>query len=293
MITIFTPAYNRAHTLPKLYDSLQKQTSKDLEWLIVDDGSSDNTAELITNYKSQVTSFPIRYYRQENSGKHTAINKGLELAQGELFFIVDSDDYLTPDAVETICQDWEMVWDKNLCGISYLRGYSDGSVIGNGYPDADHAIANFIDMRYNKGVGGDKAEVWVTKYMRKYQYPVFEGEKFFGESWLWINLARERDMLWRNKIIYITEYLEGGLSLSGRKMRIKNPQGGACNSLNAMDSAFKMSQRVKMCWLYIAYSIFAKKSFSQIMSMPYKSMVLLNFPLGYLLYCYWNYKYNN
>ena len=286
MVTIFTPSYNRAHTLPMLYKSLCKQTCKNFEWLIVDDGSTDNTEEIISEYKSQTLDFPILYHKKENGGKHTAINRGVELAKGELFFIVDSDDVLTSDAVATILNDWKDIRDKNLCGISYLRGYSETEVIGDEQP-VDHGIDNFVNVRFNLGIGGDKAEVWVTEYLRLYPYPVFEGEKFFGETWLWIKLARERDMLWVNKIIYITEYLEGGLSKSGRALRIKCPMGGLTNALELMSKEFTLKNRIKQALLYEAYSFFAKRSLSNIFDMPYKMLVAATLPIGYLLHLNW------
>lgn len=291
MITIFTPAYNRAYILPKLYESLCAQTCKDFEWLVVDDGSSDGTEEQITNYKLQITDFPIRYFKQENGGKHTAINRGLAEAKGELFFIVDSDDRLTPDAVETIYKDWEPVKYKNLCGISYLRGYSDGKVIGDDYPEADHTIANFIDMRYNKGIGGDKAEVWVTDIMKQYPYPKFEGERFFGESWNFIQQSEGHDMLWVNKLIYVCEYLEGGLTQSGRSLRIKCPNGGREMSKIAMTERFSLKTRLKNAMLYVAYGYFAKNTLREMLNVKQRPLVVMMLPAGWALYKYWKYKF--
>ena len=302
MITIFTPAYNRAHTLPKLYESLLKQTSKEFEWVIVDDGSTDGTEELVSGFKefqkvssfkfqvSGAVPFEIRYFKQENGGKHTAINRGLELAQGELFFIVDSDDYLTPDAVETILHDWEKVRDKNLCGISYLRGYSEDKVIGDQHTK-DGEIANFVEMRYNRGIAGDKAEVWVTEIMKQYPYPKYEGERFFGESWNFIQQSEEHDMLWRNKIIYLCEYLEGGLTQSGRALRIRCPRGGRDMSLIAMGPRFSMKVRLKNAMLYVAYCFFAKMSLKEMLNNGQRALSLLMLPAGWALYKYWNYKF--
>lgn len=295
MITIFTPAYNRAYILPKLYESLFVQTCMDFEWLVVDDGSTDETESLIENYKLQITdytpSFEITYIKQENGGKHTAINRGLKEAKGELFFIVDSDDRLTPDAVGTICKDWETVKDKNLCGISYLRGYSDGKAIGDGYPEADHIIANFIDMRYNKGIGGDKAEVWVTDIMNQFPYPKYEGERFFGESWNFIQQSEEHDMLWVNKVIYICEYLEGGLTQSGRSLRIRCPKGGREMSRITMSERFSLKTRLKNAMLYVAYSFFAKDSLKKMLQVEQQMLVLTMIPAGWALYKYWKHKF--
>ena len=292
LITVFTPAYNRAHLLPRLYESLCKQTFKDFEWLIVDDGSTDDTKSLSLSLSSREgTDFPIRYFYQENGGKPSAFNNGIGRAKGELFFIVDSDDYITPDALETIHNDWEMVKDKGLCGISYLKGYINKGVIGNEHPQ-DGFIGDFVDVRIKQNTGGDKAEVWVTKLLNQYRYPIFPGEKFIGESYIWYQLTEKYKMLFRNKLIYLAEYLEGGLSQSGRSMRIKCPLGAIELCKVCMSPRFGFSFREKKTILYVAYHFFAKKSFKEMMMTPYKGLVLLNYIPGYLLYRYWNWKFN-
>lgn len=292
LITVFTPAYNRAHLLPRLYESLCKQTFKDFEWLIVDDGSTDDTKSLSLSLSSREgTDFPIRYFYQENGGKPSAFNNGIGRAKGELFFIVDSDDYITPDALETIHNDWEMVKDKGLCGISYLKGYINKGVIGNEHPQ-DGFIGDFVDVRIKQNTGGDKAEVWVTKLLNQYRYPIFPGEKFIGESYIWYQLTEKYKMLFRNKLIYLAEYLEGGLSQSGRAMRIKCPLGAIELCKVCMSPRFGFSFREKKTMLYVAYHFFAKKSFKEMMTTPYKGLVLLNYIPGYLLYRYWNWRFN-
>lgn len=291
LITVFTPTFNRANTLQRLYESLLGQTCYDFEWIVVDDGSIDDTYNLIQSFYKKNHSFEIRYFYQENGGKHTAINRGMIEANGELFFIVDSDDVLTADAIRTIVDDWKKVEDNNLCGISYLRGFSENKVIGDQHP-TDHGIGNFIDVRVNQNVGGDKAEVWVTKLMRAFPFPVFPNEKFIGETYIWYQLAEKYDMLFVNKIIYITEYLGGGLTKSGKAMRIKNPLGAIELCKIAMSPSFCYKAREKKAMLYVAYHFFAKKGFKDMMVVPYKGLVLLNYVPGYLLYRYWNLKYN-
>lgn len=290
MITIFTPTYNRAYIIGKLYQSLCNQTSKDFEWLIVDDGSTDNTESIINSYNEENKIF-IRYYKQENGGKHTAINKALDLAEGELFFIVDSDDWLTEDAVETIICDWEKVRSNDLCGISYLRGHTDGKVMGPLFPK-DKFIDNFIDVRVNGGILGDKAEAWDTQKLRQYRFPTFPREKFIAEGYLWYQLGLKYDMLFVNKVIYICEYLDGGLTKSGKKMRIQNPLGGIATSLMQMNPRSKFTYRLKKSLLYVAYSFFANKGIKDMISCKYKNIIIPCIPFGWMLYKYWNRKYN-
>lgn len=299
LVTVVTPTYNRARELPRLYDSLFMQTCKDFEWLIIDDGSSDETMSVVqrwTNVSSPKGEegrglFPIRYLYKENGGKHTALNVAFREVQTELLFIVDSDDVLTPDAIATIYEDWAMVKGRKLCGISYLRGYSEKQVIGDSFPQ-DRCIDSFINVRYNQGFDGDKAEVWATKYLRDFQYPETPGERFISESVAWIYLAREHDMLFRNKILYITEYLEGGLTDEGRRLRFQCPVNMAYGSLETMSHHFSWKIRIKETLLYIVYSKFGRKKFREIVDCPYKILATAFYIPGLLLYSFWKWKYS-
>lgn len=292
LVTVFTPTYNRATLLPRLFESLSKQTCLDFEWLIVDDGSIDETEQLVnTNFKAAETKFEIRYFKKENGGKHTAINRGLELAKGDLFFIVDSDDILTPDAIETIKKDYLSIKDNpKLCGIGYLRGYDSDKVIGDKYSN-DRFISNFIDERYNRGVDGDKAEVWLTKYLKEFRYPEYKGEKFISESVAWVWLAERYDMLFVNKIIYITEYQKGGLSDKGRRLRFQCPHLMAYGSLISMTKKFSFKIRIRETLLYIVYSLFGHFGWKKIFNCQYKSLVFICAIPGWALYKLWKIKY--
>lgn len=288
-VTVVTPTYNRATHLQTLYRSLCSQTVGGFTWLIIDDGSTDNTTDVVNGMKSDI--FNIEYQRKENGGKHTALNLAIDIVETELFFIVDSDDTLTNNAIETIEEDWRKVKGKDLCGISYLRGYSQEVPIGDIFPK-DKLIDSFADVRVNKKVYGDKAEVWATKYLKRYRFPVYKGEKFLVESYLWLQISKIADMLFINKIIYLTEYLEGGLTKSGRRLRIKCPKGGMAFNLILMDKTYPMRDRIKSGILYSVYSFFSHKDFKETYDIPYKALFLICYPIGYLVYLYWNYKYN-
>ncbi len=289
-ITIVTPSYNRADRLGALYRSLCRQTNGCFEWLIVDDGSEDDTKQVVEGMLSE-GKLSIAYIYKPNSGKHTALNLAIQKVTTELFFIVDSDDILTPDAVETILRDWEKVKGHHLCGIGYLRGYEREKVIGDLYTK-DGLEDTFINERYNRGINGDKAEVWVTKYLREAGgFPEYLGERFVSESVLWIKMARKRKMLFRNKIIYITEYLQGGLSDSGRALRFQCPHLMAYGSLETMSKEFSWKIRLKESLLYVIYSKFGRSSFRSILNCPYKKLVLAGYLPGLLLYHYWKKKY--
>lgn len=290
LITVVTPAYNRGKILQNLYQSLKNQTTKEFIWLVVDDGSTDDTEALVMGYQEEA-SFQVNYVKKENGGKHTALNVAIEQVKTELFFIVDSDDILTSDAIETVLSDWEHKRDDTLCGLSYLRGFDAAAVIGDSFPN-DGERDTFISMRYNRGVGGDKAEVWVTGCLKEFGgFPVFDGEKFISESVLWIKIARKYEMIHRNKIIYITEYLKGGLSKTGRTLRFKCPQGMAYGSLETMTNDFTWIIRLKETLLYIVYSKFGKKSLQEMLRCPFPLWVSLAYLPGVLLYRIWKYQY--
>lgn len=309
LITIFTATYNRASLLTNLYQSLKNQTSHNIEWLIVDDGSTDNTEIVIEKIqKNNKNLFPIRYYQKTNGGKHTAINVGAREAKGDLFFIVDSDDLLTPDAVSTITSDWQEHHSSHICGLSYLKGYihNPKASLGHSYSEATSFIGNYIDVRYNRGVSGeDHAEIFRTELLRDFPFTEYPNERFMSEAIVWIRLGKRWKMLFVNKIIYLAEYVDGGLTLQGKRLRFQCPLGGIEGSLETMSHEFRLRTRIKQTLLYIVYSRFAQRSLSeiyfptseinqrQIQSIPH-FQVLLSICLlpGLALYHYWRRKYH-
>jgi len=218
MLTIFTPAYNRAYILPQLYKSLCAQTCSDFEWLIVDDGSTDDTNSLIEKYLHEGR-VKIRYFRKENGGKHRAINFGVKEAFGQWFFIVDSDDCLTSDAVAWIQKTAELIEDDNrFAGLSGIRIKPNGEKIGGG-GNFGNIDANAIDIRLKYGVVGDLAEVYKTDILRQYPFPEIEGEKFCPEALVWFRIARQYMLRYCHKGIYVCEYLSDGLTAKITKLR--------------------------------------------------------------------------
>ena len=225
MITVFTPTYNRAHTLPALYCSLLKQTYTDFEWLIIDDGSTDNTQELIGSFIKE-DRISIRYKQVPNGGKHRAINKGTELANGKYFFIVDSDDLLTSDALAKIkCWFDEIEPDKDkFAGVAGQKGTDTLHALGTTF-DKDHVDIPYYD-RTRFGIRGDKAEAFYTDILRRYKFPEFPGENFITEAVVWCKIAQDGYSLrYFNDIIYICEYLADGLTKNATARRIKNIRG--------------------------------------------------------------------
>ena len=226
-VTVFTPAYNRGFIIEKLYESLRHQTNMNFEWIVIDDGSQDNTQLLFRKWMSEINDFKITYRRVENGGKHRAINKAVEMASSEAFFIVDSDDYLVDSAIEYVIRWFETIrLDNGYAGISGLRGGNSEQPIG-GWGKFDTPYIDITNLeRKNYGLLKDKAEVYKTSILKKYPFPEYPGENFISESVVWNAIARDGYKLrWYNKIIYICQYLEGGLTRNGYIKNIKNPRG--------------------------------------------------------------------
>ena len=289
LVTVVTPTYNRSHLLGKLFESLKTQINKGFDWLIVDDGSTDDTQTVVEAF-SKTADFEIRYIKKENGGKHTALNLAFKQQNAKYTFIVDSDDILTEDAVQLIYNNDKIVTENNLAGVCFLRGYDKETAIGQSF--LQEGIFNDIDVRMRQKIGGDKAEVWRSDILRNYAFPVFAGERFQGENYVWWQIAMEYDMLYVNKIVYIGNYLDDGLSKAGKKLRISCPLGGMENSRIAFNKKFPMRERIKRAWLFICYGFFAKKSVAEIIRhSECKSLIIPNLLFGWLLYIYWKKKY--
>lgn len=217
MISICTPTYNRAKLLKRLYESLKNQNFKQFEWIIIDDGSTDNTEEIVTSFINE-NLLDIRYIKKKNGGKHTALNVGIDNAKGELFWIVDSDDYIVEDSLQYIWNKWREIDNKNeFAGLSGLRGYSNGEIIGTATDD-EYIDCDVLSYRYKYRILGDKSEVYKTNILKKFKFPEFDGEKYVTEAVVWNRIANENLKLrFFNEVIYICEYLEGGLTNTSDK----------------------------------------------------------------------------
>ena len=224
LITVFTPTYNRAKLLPRLHKSLQEQTNKDFEWVIVDDGSTDNTKEVIENIIiQQENDFPIRYFYKENGGKHTAINQGVKLALGELFLILDSDDSLpvySLEKIQTFCK--ENRGQSNFGGVCGLMGHHNGTMIGSGFPYKTLYV-NTIELKYKYHVTGDLLEVFKTDVLKEFPFPEITDERFCPEDLVWNRIARKYKLYCFKEIVYFRDYLDGGLTDKIIEIRMKSP----------------------------------------------------------------------
>ena len=289
MITVLTPTFNRGGRLQSLWDSLQKQTVKDFEWLVVDDGSTDGTKDLITQLQEK-SDFPIRYIYKNNGGKHTALNVGIQTICSELIFIVDSDDCVTDDAVESILKIHKKYRSQNnICGYAFLRAFPDGKINGKKF-DVDEKIGSYIDVRVNgDDTGADKAEVFKTHCLKEFPFPEYPNEKFLGEDLVWVRMARKYEMVHINKAIYVGNYLEGGLTNNRRKHNIASPVGCMHRAEEFMESDLKTRYRIKGGLQYIVYGRFAGvKVVDLIRKSRHKVLATVCIPGGLFLHSRWS-----
>lgn len=290
LLTILTPTYNRGKFLRKLYKSLLRQEIFEFQWLIIDDGSTDDTGIIVKEFENSF--FRVDYYFKDNGGKHTALNFSHPYILGDWVFVVDSDDILTRDAIELVMQYIEKYKSINRVGaISFERMNKQGILLSKNNFNGE-LVSNAIDYRINSNIIGDQAEIYRTKIFKLFKFPVFDGEKFLSESFLHINAAYICDTLYVSKPIYVTEYLDDGLTKSGRRMRLRNPLGGQVHGSLYFSKRFKLKYRIKGMLLYISYGLFAGQSITAMYRKTgYKELFVMNLPLGILLYFYWRFKY--
>lgn len=249
------------------------------EWLVIDDGSTDDTELLIGKYQKE-SSFPIRYYKQENGGKHRAINKAVKMAHGDLFFIVDSDDYIPYNAVERLEYYYSQIKDNpSFCGVAGSRCYPDGRKVGG---EVDYQIldTDVVTFREKLKIKGDMAEAWKTAVLREYPFPEFVGEKFVTEALVWNEIARKYKLRFFNERIYICEYLADGLTKNIRRHHRCSPRGTMLFYCSLMrDERFNVCSRVKAAVSYWRYTIGYQ---GKRMSLPWWAHFFL--PFGWLFY---------
>lgn len=287
-ITVLTPAYNRGTLLEKLYESLCAQDCKDFEWLIVDDGSTDDTSEHVEQMK-QTADFPIFYHRKENGGKHTALNYAYQFIKTPLTFIVDSDDSLTGDAISYVNEIYKRYKNESdLCGFSFLRGKPDGGYLSTSGVPQDGMKESYVECRINRNIGGDMAETWYTHCLKEYPFPEFQGEKFLGEDIVWIRMSEKYKMRFFNRVIYISDYLEDGLTNNRRKHNIKSPNGCIARSEAFLDSDSNIKAKIKAALQYQIYGRFAQIDLSKMYQKTNsKGLFVLCFLPAQILYIIW------
>ena len=291
-ITILTPLYNRDEYIDKLYYCLCAQTQKDFQWLVIDDGSENDLSERFSEF-AEYSEFTVEYHRKENGGKHTALNYSHPFIKGDWVLILDSDDILTVDAVETALAYIEKYSTNPDIGIiSFLKG-TDANTSQVKF-SSEETVSDHITYRINQKREGDCCEIVRSDVLKEFPFPVFVGEKYLSEAHLWIGSADKYKSVYIPKIIYIYEYIEGGLTASGRKMWRTCPLGGMHSQIVGLNKRCSFVYRAKRAMLLHYYGrILNMKARDICRDSGHPAFVRLFTIPGFALYKYWENKYNN
>ncbi len=283
-LTVFTPTYNRAYCIHQCYESLKRQTCKDFIWLIIDDGSTDNTKGIVKGWIDE-NIIQIKYHWQDNQGMHGAHNTAYDLIDTELNVCIDSDDYMPDDAVEKIIDIWKKYGSNEVSGIIALDANHKNEIIGTRLPQ--HIKRSTLFDLYTKyGVTGDKKLVYRTELTKQYPYPLFENERYVGLAYKYHMIDKQYEMILMNEIICCVEYLEDGSSRNMLHQYRKNPRGFAFYRKEMMklpfgSSSFKFRQAIH----YVSSSLMSR-NWRFLQETPSKRLTLLAIPLGIALYFY-------
>lgn len=282
ILTVFTPTYNRAYSLPRTYNSLNNQTCKDFIWLIVDDGSADNTKELVDQWIKEDNGFEIQYIYKGNGGMHTAHNTAYANIRTEINTCIDSDDAMPEDAVEKILNHWEKVKDKGYAGIIALDAdITFGKVIGKGFPEG--LTETTVSGYYANGGVGDKKLIYRTDIINQYpEYPVFEGEKYFSLAYKYRLIDQKYRMSVLNEIVCLVEYQADGSTNNMIRQYYRNPKGFSEWRKIRMKYPDSKKRVFIDCVHYVAESRLAGNK-HYIRESPEKFLTVLAIPAGFIL----------
>lgn len=293
--TIFTPTYNREKTLHRVYNSLRKQISKNFEWLIIDDGSTDSTYQLVQKWQKK-SNFNISYYFQKNSGKYIARNEAIQKAKGEFFITLDSDDACVENALEKLINIWKSISDnkKNkFAGIICLTKSQNGLIVGDKFPKSNF-ITNFLKLKYLLKIKGEKWVCLRTEILKKYLFETNIKTKFLPEGIVWSRISRDYDFLGVNIPLRIYYQDEGNNQLT--KASPKKYSVGLAywhKTILNTELDFFINSPLDFFKSGILYARFSfhnntslKKQFKELNKFLGKLIFLSTFILGYLVYLY-------
>ena len=284
LLTVFTPTYNRAHTLPRTYDSLKKQDCFCFEWLIIDDGSTDGTDKLVEKWMKENNPFKIRYIYKKNGGMHTAYNTAYDNIDTELNVCIDSDDCLALGAARKIAEAWKIMKEYGYAGLIGLDADMKGNIIGTGFPK--NMKETTYSEYYGKGGRGDKKFVFRTDVIKKYPpYPEFEGENYVGISCKFAIIDQDYKMGVLDEVLCNVEYQEDGSTNTMFRQYLKNPKGFAYNRKIMMQYPIS-KKRLLMETIHYVSSSFISKNKNFVKESPRKLLTVLCIPAGWLLTIY-------
>lgn len=282
LITIFTPLYNRASHLNTIWHSLVTQSDINIEWLIIDDGSTDFPEKIIQSIIEK-SNFNVSYYKKENRGKHTAINYGLDKAKGDYFLMLDSDDELPENALVILRKNINKIHNNAyFAGVAGRKMNKNKILVGNSFNGTIES--NSLDIRYKHAVIGDLTEVFKTKIFKNYKFPEIENEKFCPEVLVWNRIAKDYKLLFFNEPIYICEYLEDGLSDQIVKIRMTSPIASMLTYSELASYNIPIIQKIKAFINFWRFAFNSKITLSKKLIYLHTIMGILLLPLGYAMY---------
>ena len=294
-LTVFTPAYNRADLLGRCFESMKRQTRTDFIWMIIDDGSTDNTRQVVEEWMQQQLPFAIQYYYKKNGGLHTAYNEAIAHIETELCVCIDSDDYLPDDAVEKMLVHWEAYGSDEYAGVVGLDYYLDGTCIGDPLPD--QKSINLIDLHAGKYpiFNGDRTNLIRTELYRKYApMPSFPGEKNFNPHYMHLQISREYDFLVLNENLRYVEYQPQGMTNSMLWQYRNSPNSFAeTRKLYLSFPNTPLKYRLRHSVHLVSSCFLAGNGLRAIKESPRKGLAVLTFPFGWALSVYIRLKQPN
>lgn len=288
-ITVFTPTYNRAHLLPRLYQSLCEQTNKDFIWLVIDDGSSDNTKELVNSWILE-NKIEIQYHFKQNGGMHTGHNAAYSLINTELNMCIDSDDLVPKYSIEKIINFWENNKDEKYAGILGLDSFENGKIVSSKKFPPNIKSGKYYLLKRDFGIVGDIKFVYRTDVIKKYPaYPVFKGEKLTPLGYKYRIIDQDYDMLFLNEILCQVEYLDDGSSNTIYKQYFQSPKGFRHSRIYTMKYSATIKDKFVQAGHYIKESIIAN-DYNIFKNNPEKLITIFCIPLGITMYYYFKIK---
>ncbi len=284
--TVFTPAYNSCDTLPRVYESLARQTYTSFEWLIVDDGSSDGTGHRVEKWQ-EAAAFPIRYIYQPNRGKHRAFNRAVKEAAGDLFICLDADDACVPEALGRFWEFWESIPEPDRAAFSGVTVHctdASGKRIGDRFPEDCMDIMP-VELNADVRIRGEKWVCYRTDILGRYPFPEIEGEKFIPEGLVWNRIGTDYKMRYVNDALRIYHRSPRGLTAQRRGLRIQNSVGARLFYKEAIALPAPYRVRWRNMINYIAFSLHAGIPFGKLVKDAGRDVsTILFFPSGYALY---------
>jgi len=284
-ITVFTPTYNRAFCLSKCYNSLKNQSNQDFLWLIIDDGSTDETKALVQSWIAD-NAISIQYHYQKNLGMHGGHNAAYRLIETPLNVCIDSDDAMAENAIQKILNSWKKIENKpEFAGLVGLDADQSGRLIGTKIPEHVKATTLY-EINNTLGVQGDKKLVYRTEVVKKYPpYPIFEGERFVPLGYLYQLIDQDYKLFPVNEVFCVVEYLPDGSSMNMLKQYRRHPKGFAFSRKSRMALSHGFKVKFKNAIHYVSSSLFIK-NWRFLQESPQKLITFLAIPLGILLHIY-------